>query len=202
MGRLAGAWAVTQALGDAGYERLAGAAFAATDAIVAGIEAPLQVVAPTESTLIALATEATCDPFTICDEMSARGWFVQPQTSFAGHPATIHLSVSAATDATGCLSALSSAVEAAVAAGPVIVDAEVVAFIAALDPTAMTDDDVDGLLAASGLVGSGTGGSLQPPDRMAPVNAMLDVASPAMREALLVAFLDRLSRPSRPTRSL
>ena len=35
------------------------------------------------------------------------------------------------------------------------------------------------------------------PDRMAGVNAMLDVASPAMREALLVAFLDRLSRPVR-----
>ena len=30
---------------------------------------------------------------------------------------------------------------------------------------------------------------------MASVNAMLDVASPAMREALLIAFLDRLSRP-------
>jgi len=32
---------------------------------------------------------------------------------------------------------------------------------------------------------------------MAGVNALLDVASPAMREALLVAFLDRLSRPNR-----
>jgi hypothetical protein len=34
---------------------------------------------------------------------------------------------------------------------------------------------------------------------MAEVNAMLDVASPAMREALLVAFLDRLYRPVRPS---
>jgi hypothetical protein len=32
---------------------------------------------------------------------------------------------------------------------------------------------------------------------MAEVNAMLDVASPAMREALLKAFLDRLQRPVR-----
>jgi hypothetical protein len=29
------------------------------------------------------------------------------------------------------------------------------------------------------------------------VNALLDVAAPAMREALLIAFLDRLSRPTR-----
>jgi len=35
------------------------------------------------------------------------------------------------------------------------------------------------------------------PERMAPVNAMIDLASPAMREALLVAFFDRLQRPNR-----
>ncbi len=40
-------------------------------------------------------------------------------------------------------------------------------------------------------------GGLERPGRMAEVNAMLDVASPAMREALLVAFLDRLQRPAR-----
>ena len=81
-------------------------------------------------------------------------------------------------------------------AGPLTVDPEVVAFIEALDPTALTDADFDGLLAASGLVGGDAGG-LAVPERMAEVNALLDVAAPAMREALLVAFLDRLSRPNR-----
>jgi sphinganine-1-phosphate aldolase len=57
-------------------------------------------------------------------------------------------------------------------------------------------DDFDGLLAASGLVGAASDGSLELPTRMASVNAMLDVASPAIREALLIAFLDRLSRPT------
>ena len=195
-GPLAGAWAVMQALGDAGYARLAAQAFAATDAIVAGIEAPLRVLVAPDSTLIALATDESCDPFTICDEMLARGWFVQPQMSYAGHPATIHLSVSAATAPAEFLAALRAAVEASVAAGPVAVEADVVAFIEALDPTALTDEDFDGLLAASGLVGAGEAG-LELPERMAPVNALLDIASPAMREALLVAFLDRLSRPER-----
>ncbi len=83
------------------------------------------------------------------------------------------------------------------AAGPVTVDPDVVAFIEALDPAALTDADFDGLLAASGLVGAGADGGLALPDRMAEVNALLDLASPAMREALLVAFLDRLSRPNR-----
>jgi len=44
-------------------------------------------------------------------------------------------------------------------------------------------------------VGSGEG--LELPERLAGVNALLDVAAPRMREALLVAFLDRLSRPRR-----
>ena len=83
------------------------------------------------------------------------------------------------------------------AGGPVAVDPDVVAFIEALDPAALTDDDFDGLLAASGLVAASEDGSLDLPDRMADVNALLDLASPALREALLVAFLDRLSRPTR-----
>jgi hypothetical protein len=74
----------------------------------------------------------------------------------------------------------------------------VVAFIEALDPAALSDADFDGLLAASGLVGGSDDGGLALPDRMAEVNALLDLASPALREALLVAFLDRLSRPTRP----
>ncbi|WP_244930048.1 aminotransferase class V-fold PLP-dependent enzyme [Nocardioides sp. W7] len=201
-GPLAGAWAVLQTLGDDGYLRLSRDVFEAVDRIVAGITAPLRVVVPPDSTLVALATDDSCDPFTICDEMAARGWYVQPQMSYAGQPATVHLSVSAATlPAVGeFLAALSQAVAAAVAAGPVAVDPEVAAFIESLDPAALTDDDFDGLLAASGLVGSSgsaAGDGLALPERMAEVNAMLDLASPAMREALLVAFLDRLSRPVR-----
>lgn len=198
-GPLAGAWAVLQTLGDAGYLALADDVFAAVDRIVAGIAAPLRVVVPPDSTLIALATDDACDPFTICDEMAARGWYVQPQMSYDGAPATVHLSVSAATLASvdDFLAALSSSVAAAVAAGPVAVDPGVVDFIRSLDPATLSDDDFDGLLAASGLVGESASGSLELPDRMAEVNAMLDLASPEMREALLVAFLDRLSRPTR-----
>ncbi|MFN8193195.1 MAG: aminotransferase class V-fold PLP-dependent enzyme [Nocardioidaceae bacterium] len=200
-GPLAGAWAVVQAVGDPGYLALAEQAFAAVDAIVGLVEAQpgLRVVVRPDSTLVTLVTDGTCDAFTVCDELSARGWFVQPQLSFGGAPPTIHLSVSAATlahvDELG--GALADAVAAAVEAGPVLVDPEVAAFIAALDPLSLGDDDFAGLLAASGLVGESADGSLELPSRMAPINAMLDLASPAMREALLVAFLDRLARPVR-----
>ena len=173
----------------------------AVDRIVAGVaKVPaLRVVVPPDSTLVALATDGSCDAFTVCDEMAARGWYVQPQMSYAGRPPTIHLSVSAATRplVDDFLVALAESVAAAVAAGPVTVDAGVAAYIEALDPATLSDEDFDGLLAASGLVGQDDAGGLALPARMAEVNAMLDLASPAMREALLVAFLDRLSRPTR-----
>ncbi len=201
-GPLAGAWAVLESLGDTGYELLSREVFEAVDAIVAGVADidGLHVLVAPDSTLIALATDDSCDPFTVCDEMAARGWYVQPQMSYDAHPATIHLSVSAATrpGIDDLLVALRESVEAAVAAGPVTVDPEVAAFIAALDPAALSDADFDGLLIAAGLVGAGDRQrDLALPDRMAEVNAMLDLASPRMREALLVAFLDRLQRPTR-----
>jgi sphinganine-1-phosphate aldolase len=200
-GPLAGAWVVVESLGDEGYLALARTTFEAVDRIVAGVGAigPLRVLDPPDSTLVTLATDGTCDVFTLTDEMLTRGWFVQPQMSYAGTPPTLHLSVSAATGAhvDELLGALAAAVDAAVAVGPEAVDADVVAFIEALDPAALSDSDFDGLLAASGLVGADASGGLALPERMAGVNALLDVASPRMREALLVAFLDRLARPVR-----
>jgi glutamate/tyrosine decarboxylase-like PLP-dependent enzyme len=199
-GPLAGAWAVVEALGDKGYELLSKEVFDAVDAIVAGTAdiAGVDVLVAPHSTLIALVTDGSCDAFTVCDEMAARDWYVQPQMSYADVPATIHLSVSAATGphVDELLSALRESVAAAQRAGPVTVDPDVVAFIQALDPRALSDADFDGLLAASGLVAD-AGDGLLLPERMAAVNALLDVAAPPMREALLVAFLDRLSRPTR-----
>jgi len=199
-GPIAGTWAVVAAIGDEGYLRLAREVFEAVDRIVAAVssEAGLHVVVPPDSTLVALGTDDSCDPFTLTDELVSRGWYVQPQLAFAGQPASVHLSVSAATlqHLEDFTSALRESVAAARDAGPVAVDADVVAFIESLDPAELSDEDFDGLLAASGLVGASADGSLELPTRMAPVNAMLDVASPAMREALLIAFLDRLSRPS------
>ena len=130
----------------------------------------------------------------------ARGWYVQPQMSYAGSPATIHLSVSAAT--------LGSVEDF-------------------LDRARRRGAGGGGGRAGAGGPGRGgvhrgtrpggavgrrlrraargqragrrapASGGLDLPERMAEVNALLDVASPAMREALLKAFLDRLSRPTR-----
>lgn len=193
-GPLAGAWAVVNTIGDAGYLELTRSLLESVDRLVAGIKAPLHLVAQPDSTLVAFATDESCDVFTLTDEMTRRGWYVQPQLSYDDQPPTIHLSVSPATDVGAFLSALGDATQAAVMAGPLVPDPGIVEFVQALDADSLTDEDFDGLLAAVGMAG---GDGVGMPESMAEINSLLDVASPALREALLVAFLDRLQRPIR-----
>ena len=201
-GPIAGAWTTVQAIGDDGYLELTRRALEATDRIATGIEAldGLRLLAAPDSTLVAALADGPLDVFTICDEMAARDWFVQPQLSYGDQPPSLHLAVSAATDAEAFLAALAEAVDAARAAGPVAVDPGVADLLRSLDPATLGDDEFDMLLSAGGLLGEGEqAGQLELPDAMAPVNALLNVAPPALREAVLVAFLDRLARPAVPT---
>jgi len=195
---VAAAWAVVQHIGDDGYRRLArtsyDAALRLADA-VAAIDG-LSVLAAPSTTLVALRSDERADVFTLADEMATLGWFVQPQLSFRDQAASLHLTVSAATAGRldELVQALETATQAAQAVGPVRVPAELVAAAGELDPATLDDAAFAGLLSLAGLAGTATSGTL--PDRMAPVNALLDVAPPRLREALLIAFLDRLMRPS------
>ncbi|WP_229054787.1 aspartate aminotransferase family protein [Aeromicrobium sp. Leaf350] len=195
-GPLAAAWAVVRYFGADGYARLVDTALVGTAAVVAGVEQidHLSVVVAPDSTLVAIAADDTCDVFTISDLMLEQGWFVQPQMGFEGSPATLHVSLSAATAASvpDFLVALVGAVTAAVERGPIQVDEGLRAAAEAIDPATLDDAAFAGLLQVAGLAGEG--GAVEAPAQMAPVNALLDVAPPRLREALLVAFLDHLTR--------
>jgi glutamate/tyrosine decarboxylase-like PLP-dependent enzyme len=197
-GPLAAAWAVTRHIGRDGYAGLAREARAATLDLAAAAAATegLRVLVAPESTLLALATDGSCDVFTVADEMLARGWFVQPQMAFGHLPPTLHLTLSAATapSVPEFVTALREAVAAARSAGPVSVDPGLGGMLAGLDPAGLDDAAFAGVLAAAGLAGADGGIAL--PARMAPVNALLDACPPRLREALLVGVLDRLSRPT------
>lgn len=196
-GPLAGAWAVVNTIGDDGYLSLCRELFDGVDRLVEAIASipALSLVSAPDSTLVVFGTDSSCDVFTLTDEMTARGWYVQPQLSHDGRPPSLHLSVCPATDIDAFVEALRAAVSAAVEAGPITPDPGIIEFVQALDPAALTDEDFDGLLAAVGMAG---GDSVGLPESMAQINSLLDVAGPALREALLVAFLDRLQRPARP----
>ena len=187
-GPLAAAWAVLRHLGDAGYARLASLTLESVRRIRAGVEAidGLRVLGDPESTLLAVAADTDdLDVFTVADEMTERRWYVQPQFGFESSPANLHLTVTAANNGTEpqLLADFGEAVDTARRAGPVRLAPELVTVIEALDPAQLSAEQFAGLLTAAGLDG------VSAPKRMAEVNAMLAVASPRLRERLLVEFL-------------
>lgn len=197
---LAGLWAVLTQVDAEGHARCALQALEAMDRIVAGIrEIPsVHVAARPDSTVVALGCDDRMDVFTLRDELVERGWSVHPQMSFRGRPPTLHLGVGAGslTVVDRFLVDLEESVAAAMEAGPVRVDPAVIKVVDALNPRTLATDEFDDLLTLAGLL-TVPEAHVVLPERMAQVNAVLDGVSPAMREALLVAFLERLARPVR-----
>lgn len=198
-GPLAAAWAVVHAIGDDGYRRLARIARQATLDLAEAVAAVpgLRVVVPPDATLLCLTTdEDAVDVFTVADEMDRRDWLVQPQLSFGSVPATLHVSLSAATASSvgEFVADLHAAVDAARRAGPAQVPPELAGLVGALGTERLDDEAFAGLLQGAGLVGES--GTLVLPEQLAPLNALLDAARPSLREALLLGVLDRLLRPT------
>lgn len=190
-GPLGGAWATFQALGREGYLELGRATLAAARELREGIaKIPgLRVLGDPESTLVAFGSaegEDGVDVFVLSDEARRRGWFLQPQLSYAGIPANIHITVTGVTmrGVEAMLEVIAEATEAARERGPAELPEGLVELVAGLDLDAL-DDAAFGELAAA--VGVDLGGSGQP--EMAVVNAVLDALPADRREAVLIRFL-------------
>jgi sphinganine-1-phosphate aldolase len=195
----AAGWAVLQHLGLEGMRTLALTARAATLRLAAAIDDidGLRVVAAPESSLLAVTDSGDLDGpdiRVVVDEMAARGWPLQAQPARLGGPPNFHVTMTGAVAAQldDLVAALEDAVGSARRLGRVDPDPALVAAAATLDPTALDDPTVDGLLLLAGL-GAGDGAPVLP-ERMAPVNALLESAPPAVVERLLVAVLGRVYR--------
>ena len=197
-GPVAAAWAVVNHIGEDGYATLARRARSATLELARAVEGieHLSVAAEPDSTLLAVTADERCDVFTISDELAARGWYAQPQMSFRDLPATLHLTLSAATadSITRLAGDLAEATAAAVAVGPTAPPEELVVAASSVDPEHLDEETFAGLLAVAGLADGS--GALALPERMAPINALLDALPPDLREALLLGVIDRLTRPT------
>jgi sphinganine-1-phosphate aldolase len=192
-GPIAAALATLRSIGDAGYLDLAERTRSAVAALARAVTAVdgVRLFAPPETTVVCLAADGV-DLFVLADELAARGWHTQPQMTYADLPPTIHLTVTAAVSATAgeFRSALADAVAAARAQGPVQLPAALLQAAGALTPDQVTPGLVENLAGELGL----GGGDFH---RMAPVNTLLNLAPPALREALLTGFLSLLQRPTR-----
>jgi glutamate/tyrosine decarboxylase-like PLP-dependent enzyme len=197
-GPMAAAWAVHRLLGTEGYRRLARDTRAATTALADGIAAlpGLRVVGAPVATLAAVAQDGPdgVDVLNLADEMTARGWLLQPQPPFGDLPATLHLTVTGATAGRveALLADLADAARAAAAVPAPVADPDLVAAAATLDPAALTVAEVDALLEVAGV----GGGKL--PERMAPVHALVAALPRPVAERLLAGVLDLVYRPARP----
>ncbi|RVX45604.1 glutamate/tyrosine decarboxylase-like PLP-dependent enzyme [Nonomuraea polychroma] len=187
-GPLGGAWATLQALGRQGYEELGRVTLEATTRLRKGIAAipGLPVLGEPESSLVAFAGDGI-DVFVLADEARGRGWFLQPQLSYAGIPANLHITVTGVTLAgvDAMLKVIADSAAAARERGPVVLPDGLVELVAGLDLEALDDATFAELAASVGVdLRPGAG---QP--EMAVVNTVLDALPAASREAVLVRFL-------------
>jgi glutamate/tyrosine decarboxylase-like PLP-dependent enzyme len=189
-GPLAAAWAVLHHLGDEGYLALAREMLDATRRLCAGLREieGLRVLGEPDMNLVAFTAEGV-GIFHVADEMKARGWYVQPQLSFGGSPANIHLSVNPKggpwVDA--LLADLRASVDAARGLPYGHLGAAVRQALAGLGDE--PDDAAFGaLMGMAGVRGDAL------PERMAAINEMLDALPAALRGRVVADFVDDLFR--------
>ncbi|GAA2573891.1 aminotransferase class V-fold PLP-dependent enzyme [Winogradskya consettensis] len=188
-GPIAAALATLRHLGGDGYRALATKTQEAVEILASAVtETPgVRLYAP-PVIVVCLATDPDVDPFVLADELAALGWHTQPQMAYGQLPPTIHLTVTAAVRATATDFAadLAAAVTATRKRGPIPLPP----LLGDLTPEMITPDLIGGLALQLGLEPGA------PPGPMAAVNSLLNVAPPALREALLTGFLSLLQRPS------
>lgn len=186
-GPIAAAYATLRHIGDDGYLALAERTRTAVREIANAVRgtAGLRLLAEPETTVVCFTSDdEALNVFVLADELAARGWHTQAQMSLGALPANLHLSVTAAVapQVEAFAADFAAAAAAARAHGPLKLPVEL--------PADLSPATVGALAGVLGL----TGGAV--PTRMAPVNALLDAAPPAVRESLLVTFLGLLQRSS------
>jgi len=210
-GPLAAAWAISEALGTAGFAELAASCVRSTIALRAAIDGieGLRVVGEPVGPLLAVAAdgdvaaENRVDPHHWADAARRSGWVLQLQPGLTQSdgtvlPATTHLTITPVTEA-----GLPELVPALVAA------ADAVRGVPHVDPTpllaelpplegGLDSETAWALLQGFGIgpsTGSATGSSL--PDQLAPLLALIEVLPATIAERLLTELLARMVEPRR-----
>lgn len=190
-GPLAASWAVMNYLGDEGYLELARKKLDATKRIIAAVDEmeDLTVLGRPQMCLVCFASD-TVDVFHIIDEMKERGWYIQAQLGFESSPANIHLSINASNVewVDGLIKDLRECVDAAKALPSTDLADTIRETFAKINPEDFTEEAFTAMLAMAGMQG------VELPERMAEINQVLNALPAALREKLLVEFLNDLFR--------
>ncbi len=181
------AYALMQSLGREGYRETAARMWGATQTLVSRIDelAGLRLVAQPDMNLFAFTTESG-DVFELADRLNERGWHVQPTYAFGRSPAHIHLTIDPSN--AGGVARFAGDLEEALEDLPASVQPPeaVVALLEQIGAGEAGGIDPGMLMSELGI----TDGQL--PARSADIHRLLNAASPAARERLLILFIGEL----------
>ncbi|MFW6080535.1 MAG: pyridoxal phosphate-dependent decarboxylase family protein, partial [Desulfosalsimonas sp.] len=189
-GPLAAAWAVLNYVGDEKYLEFAEKKLEATREIKNGIESipELYILGLPEMTLISFSS-VQVNVFHIIDEMRTRGWYIQPSFSYEDIPANIHVSINLSNVGRSreFIEDLKNSVKMAkeLPSGKLLSSVRETMEIRGEDFL----DNIDSLMALAGME------NRRLPDRMAPVNEVLDAMPPELREKILLEVANRFFHP-------
>ncbi len=187
-GPVAACWAILNHLGRDGYLALVEQCQEASGKIISAVnEMPsLRVLGDPKINLFALTSD-TIDLFALAEDMKAKGWYIQPQFGYSNSPANLHLSVGASNaphvdafirDLAECEQSLRERrlegmrqLEPELAA--FIGDADAAQIFAVLGESAGIDPD-------------------NLPERMDDINNLLNNMPAAVRDKLMIEFVNRL----------
>lgn len=190
LGPLAAAWAVLHYVGDDTYLEFARKKLEAVQEIKTGIEAvpDLYLLAEPEMTLISFSSK-TVNIFHIIDEMHMKGWYIQPSFSFENVPANIHLSINLSN--VGKTDIFIADLKESVEKAKELPSGQLLAAV-----NEMIEKEGESVLENAGslleLAGVEKG---RLPERIAPVNEVLDALPPEWREKILLDVSNDFFRP-------
>ncbi len=181
-GPLAAAWAVLNHVGKEKYLEFARIQLETVEKIKQGIESipELHMMARPEMTLISFGSDKV-NIFHIIDEMNLKGWYIQPSLSFDNIPATIHLSVTLSN--AGREDEFICDLEQSVEKAKKLLPGKLLSMFNLVMDQGGAEDLSENLSPIFELAGIKDG---RMPQRMAPVNEVLDAMPAGFRKELLL----------------
>lgn len=185
---MAGSWAILNYLGEEGYCKIVKQVMDATQRLIAAVnEMPdLRVLGKPDMCMFSMASD-TLNVFQLADEVSSRGWYIQPQLSTDLSPSNVHITMnqSSVDQVDGLIEVLKASIEA-VKQNPVPLD--VTAIRQGLEQV-LQDMSPESFQQALALAGLKAG---EIPKGLALINAVLEALGDDAAEKLLVAFMNDL----------
>ncbi len=188
-GPIAAAWAMLRFLGEAGFQNIVRKSQAATRQMLESIEGMegIRVLGDPEMCMFTIISDEL-NVFEIDDEMRLRGWQMIPQFACGGGPANLHVSLSEANvpHTQLFIKDLQEVVASLRQRGPGLDQVELarIADEAAGKPV---EEVMMAIIPVIGLTGTDL------PERMAPLNTILDRLPAGLRDELLTAYFNMVT---------